>query len=78
MGECLLDEPQEHSYPLDEMPPGAFYDAAEQCTFLFGPTYINLDALGVRYLSLKHVASGHMTLLTIDQLEVRNDWYNYW
>lgn len=48
LGECMLDEPQKHLYPLDEMPPGAFYDADEQCGFDFGPTYIHYDVGGVR------------------------------
>ncbi|KAG8273250.1 hypothetical protein J6590_025686 [Homalodisca vitripennis] len=47
MGECMLDEPKEHTYPLDEMPPGAFYDADEQCSFLFGSKYVHFDQGGL-------------------------------
>jgi len=32
LGECLLDEPQDHNFKIPEMPPGAMYDANYQCT----------------------------------------------
>ncbi|XP_054287703.1 A disintegrin and metalloproteinase with thrombospondin motifs 7-like [Macrosteles quadrilineatus] len=51
MGECMLDEPKDHAFPLDEMPPGAFYNADEQCTFLFGPDYMHYDQGGDKMCS---------------------------
>lgn len=48
MGECLLDEPKDHSYPLPEMPMGAVYGADEQCKFVFGNDYISANIGGVR------------------------------
>lgn len=47
MGECMLDEPQEHSYPIDDMAAGAFYSAAEQCVFIFGPSRTHYNQGGV-------------------------------
>ncbi|XP_069698808.1 A disintegrin and metalloproteinase with thrombospondin motifs 12-like [Periplaneta americana] len=31
LGDCLLDEPQDHNFNIPEMPPGAMYDANFQC-----------------------------------------------
>uniref|UniRef100_T1HAS7 Peptidase M12B domain-containing protein n=1 Tax=Rhodnius prolixus TaxID=13249 RepID=T1HAS7_RHOPR len=40
MGECLIDEPQEHSYKKEPMLTGAIYDADQQCKFIFGNDYV--------------------------------------
>ncbi|PSN39708.1 hypothetical protein C0J52_17987 [Blattella germanica] len=38
LGKCLLDEPQDHSFKIPEMPPGVVYDAIWQCSQLYGPS----------------------------------------
>jgi len=35
LGDCLLDEPQDHVFRLPQMPPGAMYDANFQCAQRF-------------------------------------------
>jgi hypothetical protein len=35
LGDCLLDEPQDHNFKFPEMPPGAMYDADFQCIHKF-------------------------------------------
>ena len=35
LGDCLLDEPQDHSFRFPQMPPGAMYDANFQCSQKF-------------------------------------------
>jgi hypothetical protein len=38
LGECLLDEPQDHNFKFPEMPPGVLYDRERQCIYRFGPS----------------------------------------
>jgi thrombospondin motif-containing protein 7/thrombospondin motif-containing protein 12 len=38
LGECLLDEPQDHDFKLPQMPPGVIYDREWQCIDYYGPT----------------------------------------
>lgn len=47
MGECLIDEPQEHSYKKEPMLTGAIYDADQQCKFIFGNDYVKCPIGGV-------------------------------
>uniref|UniRef100_A0A1B6CIH1 Peptidase M12B domain-containing protein n=1 Tax=Clastoptera arizonana TaxID=38151 RepID=A0A1B6CIH1_9HEMI len=49
LGECLLDEPKDHNYPLPDMPSGAVYGADEQCKFIFGNDYISADVGGGKF-----------------------------
>ncbi|KAJ9585149.1 hypothetical protein L9F63_003040, partial [Diploptera punctata] len=35
LGDCLLDEPQDHNFKTIDMPPGAMYDATFQCRQIF-------------------------------------------
>ncbi|PSN56829.1 hypothetical protein C0J52_08265 [Blattella germanica] len=35
LGDCLLDEPQDHNFKAIDMPPGAMYDATFQCKLTF-------------------------------------------
>ncbi|XP_066909375.1 A disintegrin and metalloproteinase with thrombospondin motifs 12 isoform X2 [Halyomorpha halys] len=41
MGECLLNEPKDHNYPVQELLVGAIYDADQQCKFVFGDNYVH-------------------------------------
>jgi hypothetical protein len=44
LGDCLLDEPQEHNFKFPEMPPGAMYDANFQCAQEFqNPNVVSCD-----------------------------------
>ncbi|XP_048206844.1 A disintegrin and metalloproteinase with thrombospondin motifs 20 [Perognathus longimembris pacificus] len=36
-GECLLDKPSEHVYPLPSQLPGLLHDANRQCELMYGP-----------------------------------------
>lgn len=47
MGECLLNEPKDHNYPVQELLVGAIYDADQQCKFIFGDNYVNCKIGGV-------------------------------
>lgn len=38
LGDCLLDEPQDHDFKLPQMLPGVIYDREWQCTDYYGPT----------------------------------------
>ena len=44
LGDCLLDAPQDHSFQVPEMPPGAMYDANFQCARPFrSPDLVSCD-----------------------------------
>jgi hypothetical protein len=44
LGDCLLDEPQDHNFRLPQMPPGAMYDADFQCAQEFqSPDIVSCD-----------------------------------